>query len=1090
MSLYNIFFDKEEKKDQPKISTLPSHLGGGSYYIQPSEPGKLITTQRDLSTSLKNLIRGGSFVETEKEVDHIIPKFLGGTDEVDNLQALQNKKSFFQKTSSALLGKEYQASQYATRQAGKYDVEIDVMRRYNAGEIDLGEARREIQEKTMEIQGIIPKQGTTAYLGQGYKDTMINIGDTVKNTFADIGERLKDFTLWTKDKIISTGQKVLDIREKIGEFTAIKEEDIEWNKYGVGVTNVGLVAMKDPKTGKISAIDPIGAVGSMKNVAKIGLDNIGNQLLKNIKNTKPNSLSIYEQVNNVLKIGKNNPINKIKSGIDTAKTKAKTIINSAKEQGIALITKADGTQTPAIRKSGVFATEDWANFNFKDIKGLLGGRTYNINDALLAFDNITPQQAAKTGWGPGAQLSFKLEAIQGNKINFLEQKANEIKKLADSLDIKINKQTGKQIFEALEGKTDLPENIITASKVIRETLDNLRLTVNQTRTALGKKEIGYIDNYAPHLQDTSFWRKMLADTRTTITDAFDYIIPNAKRNPHALRRTDKLTEVDQNAWELLERYFSSSADDMFTTPVIEEVKVINSVLKSREMFKMSNFLETYIKENVVGKASQIDNFFGLGIGTKSRAVVSEYMKARNIAALSGNLRWIFGTMPATTVLTMARGGGATKGLQNFLGGIKDFAFNSSIKTRVKGLPITQVKFGGKGIGKTGMGDLDNIGARIYKRPLDKVNNFLSNISDSMEYWLTGSAAATGFRRAKQLGLKGKNADIFANWLAGATQSRYSKEARPIILNSVAIRALKPFQTYANEMYRYTKTLVGAGGGMPLTVKDRINQSIILLTGMYAYNKYSQAVYGTTINTIGSGIPLAGQKIDQLIEKGREAVGMSGREVSGRVPDRETIAPIGDLTAIIDATKTFVKNNNIQPLRKEFVRWSMGFTGVGGATTINRLVDGMIANVLGYQPTKTGDVAFPIETTKDKIIAPILGPYSTEEGKKYIEQLGKSKTQIKIEELEKMNNQQFNQEMNKLKEEEPRLFKLIETEYKWEQIGITKEERELNTLSASEKPSAIAKYIANSKDPQLTQRKLQEAGILTDKILKEIKELFK
>ncbi len=138
-----------------RIVSLPEHLGGGQYYV--GENGSLVTTKRDVPTSLKNQIRGGSFADTEMEVDHIMSKALGGTDDPSNLQALQNKKSLGQKIGS-FFGKDYQVSQYKVRQEGKEPVEQQAIRDYKAGKISLNEARLAIATKQQQIKGLTPTE--------------------------------------------------------------------------------------------------------------------------------------------------------------------------------------------------------------------------------------------------------------------------------------------------------------------------------------------------------------------------------------------------------------------------------------------------------------------------------------------------------------------------------------------------------------------------------------------------------------------------------------------------------------------------------------------------------------------------------------------------------------------------------------------------------------------------------------------------------------------------------------------------------------------------------------------------------------------
>ena len=66
-------------------------------------------------------------------------------------------------------------------------------------------------------------------------------------------------------------------------------------------------------------------------------------------------------------------------------------------------TMKDGSKRPAIRQeSGIFAPKEVETQPMVDLKGKTG-LSYNLRDALFEADNITKEQAAKTGFGIGAK---------------------------------------------------------------------------------------------------------------------------------------------------------------------------------------------------------------------------------------------------------------------------------------------------------------------------------------------------------------------------------------------------------------------------------------------------------------------------------------------------------------------------------------------------------------------------------------------------------------------------------------------------------------------------------------------------------------
>lgn len=212
--------------DRIKISTLPDFLGGGAYNTVIGQPDKLATSTRGYA---------GVKTQEGKERHHIIPIEFGGSSETDkNINSLDDK-----------------AHKRIT------DAEAKISADYKAGKIPLGNARLQmmaaLQKELDAKQGI--KQGTAANFFGGLKDALKSVRNVVK------------------------------------KVTKPSPEDIEkakQSKTGSIITSQGTILSVNKQTGEYAQLDPTGGVGSMKNVAKEGLDAIGKQLLKNIKATNLN----------------------------------------------------------------------------------------------------------------------------------------------------------------------------------------------------------------------------------------------------------------------------------------------------------------------------------------------------------------------------------------------------------------------------------------------------------------------------------------------------------------------------------------------------------------------------------------------------------------------------------------------------------------------------------------------------------------------------------------------------------------------------------------------------------------------------------
>lgn len=112
-----------------------------------------------------------------------------------------------------------------------------------------------------------PSQATTTPPVVNEPNILDKIGGFISNAGGKIN-KVRDF-------IGSAGQKLISDEDK----RAARE-----SKNGVAITNNGIVNY-NKKNDTYSILDPTGAVGSMRNVVKEGLDAVGKQLLKNIVKT-------------------------------------------------------------------------------------------------------------------------------------------------------------------------------------------------------------------------------------------------------------------------------------------------------------------------------------------------------------------------------------------------------------------------------------------------------------------------------------------------------------------------------------------------------------------------------------------------------------------------------------------------------------------------------------------------------------------------------------------------------------------------------------------------------------------------------------
>jgi len=226
-----------------KTITIP---GIGQFQTDISTGKPATSTRSTLSTSEKNQIRGGSFSDTKKEIDHLIPVSLGGTSVSENLQALRNKKTISQKVYDFFTGKNRLPSDYKpeNRQEGKMLVELNAINDYKAGKITLNQARMKVieyqlrpkktqdflwEEAKKNLTGISLAKGLLKGAKEFFTEAIPEAFQYTARTITSIASPLKGFQpkgkvsqalLGTTEKIKGAGEETINtqnwITQKLG----------------------------------------------------------------------------------------------------------------------------------------------------------------------------------------------------------------------------------------------------------------------------------------------------------------------------------------------------------------------------------------------------------------------------------------------------------------------------------------------------------------------------------------------------------------------------------------------------------------------------------------------------------------------------------------------------------------------------------------------------------------------------------------------------------------------------------------------------------------------------------------------------------
>lgn len=633
-------------------------------------------------------------------------------------------------------------------------------------------------------------------------------------------------------------------------------------------------------------------------------------------------------------------------------------INKFDISNIAIRTTAKGNKVPAIRRSGFYATKDIELAKINDLykPSQAPHHMALMQDGFKLGDEFGT--IYKRIWLPTKEAIVKNKEL---KMSF----DDEFIKLMKKSDMKINEKNGILLSDMLEKKITTPDKFKPLVDDIRNFLNNKRDMANEVRNKLGKDEIGFIKDYVPHMQKSGLWNELIGN-RATLSDNLDFIIPNQAKNPFAHKRLlEEISNPERNLFLLVDKYNGAISKDIAITPAIENIKAFNGVLKNRGFNNAAKYWDDFIRQGLVGKQQGIDT--ALNIGTTGRKVLQKWNTMVNHAFLTGKVAWNIATQPLSFITNTPMEAGfinTAKAVgKMFNKGVREFSKEHSLSLRIKSSDILSSAIGeGRGVAN-----------RIYRTRIERWNDAISVLSSVEERILHQTSFVAGIGRAKGLGYKGQAVIDFADLVAERTQSMYNKENRALILNSDAVKAVFPFQSFAIEMFNHVKEIGTKSGAMQLTISQRFGKLMRLLAGLYLGNKYSEAITGKKKTTAGTFVPFFGQFVDAAISK------VTGKQdYSGRSPF--TAIQQGD--ELIKGAKDYLKYGDTRRLRKVGVNFGLAGLGIGGGGQINNIIDGVMADINEEVRSASGKRLFGVTDPVSKIKAPIFGVWATKGGINY------------------------------------------------------------------------------------------------------------
>ncbi len=635
-------------------------------------------------------------------------------------------------------------------------------------------------------------------------------------------------------------------------------------------------------------------------------------------------------------------------------------VEQAKKEGIAVVKTTSGKDKVVIRDSGFYAEKGFEDVPIRDIYS----QTQAPHHMALMQDRYKKGGGFglvyKKVWIP-TKTAFANSVVEKKKLD------KNFKGIVRNHKFAINKKNGNLLSDWLEGKQEIPEKHKKMVSEIRGYMDELRDRANNVRKSMNKKEIGYIKDYVPHLQETTLWNELIGNMGT-ISENFDFIVPNQAKNPFAMKRLKKeMDNPERNFFKLVDRYNSAIMKDLYITPAIENIKAYNSVLKNRELFRSAKYWDDYIRMGLLGKQHTLDRT--LNIGELGRKGLKKWNDMLNKAFLTGKLAWNIATQPLSyitlTPMETTFRSAVSAVFKMFRKGIRQSVREKSLSVRIKANDVLS----------DAVGEGRDFQSRIYRSKIDKWNDMLSLIGSVEEQFLQETSYVAGLDIAKKLGYTGEDAHMFADLVAERTQSMYNKENRALILNSDISKAIFPFQSFAIELFNHVKEiLTPRSGAMSMDMRQRLGKLIKLLIGVFLANQYSKMITGRKKTTVGSFVPFVGEYIDRGIAKAK------GDYYGG---GRSPISIIQQIDDLMKGSREYLKHGSLKRLRKMGINFGLAGLGLGGGGQINNVVDGIMADITGEVKSTSGQTTlFKVDDLLSKIKAPVFGVWSTKGGREY------------------------------------------------------------------------------------------------------------
>ncbi|MCR4305756.1 MAG: hypothetical protein NUV73_01590 [Candidatus Daviesbacteria bacterium] len=628
---------------------------------------------------------------------------------------------------------------------------------------------------------------------------------------------------------------------------------------------------------------------------------------------------------------------------------------------------------------------------------------------------------------------------------YLKELPIEINKITE-WSKQVSPDASLRIFRYLDDQAPLTDP--TELKVAREVKTYLEGWADR----LGLPKDRRITNYITHIFDKDFITKEFDDD---LAKLIQNKVAGSVYDPFTLERLGKLG-YKEDVWQALDAYVKRGVRKVNFDPALEKVKA------AAENLEISQF--NYVKKNI-DKVNMRPSELDTQIDNTIKQIFGYRFGARPVTALSKTARqWVFratlGLNPASALKNLTQGAntyaklGEKYTLIGYMKAIKNLATGSK---ELQDVGILKDNF------------IQDRTFNATKKFWEKVDKGLFIFFDTAEKINRGAAYFGAKSKALSAGKSEQEAIEFAKKIVRDTQFKFGALDTPPILQSDIGKTLLQFQSFSLKQAEFLGEMVQH--------KD--------IAGLL---RWSAASLGM-VYTVGK---LIGMEPKDLIPTFRIGV----------PPTLKIPAEIGK--ALVNAPNKYGETSDeTNPLMRVYksdeLRKSLPLL-VPAGTQIKKTYEGLSSYNEGVSTTPTGRIRFKVDQTPGNLAkSAIFGQYSTEAGQKYIQNLGKSKSEILANDFKKLKTKeektalwnQYVKEGKITKENVSDIKKQFEDQ-RLEVRGKEKTIRGLPVQDGSRARAIIKEFdkLDTSAEKKALWNRYVELGIITKDVAKQLKGRLK